>query len=189
MATKSNFKLEDILGKSPFAKFNPDEEAKKLINQYLELEIKRQQYGLNSITDYVTNSYKSNKWLSYMGRTADIADKITSVPGLVTTVLGLGNFVIPGIAAHLGEEAVECALKLPFYAQLLKKKYFNYAFILTTIEVGTIALPVIGDLVDIGTNIYVKTANSIIRGEAKTKLLNDINAKEKSACLVSTYVR
>ena len=134
-------------------------------------DVKEAGVSLDEVCGYLDEGSRNYKWLVRFARVADTADKVTSTIGTVLESAGIGAGVIPGLAANVGEEAVEMVFKAPFYINLaLKKNERQRIKGLLLREAATFGVPVLGDAYDILRNLYTGTADEMIRDYAKSKI-------------------
>lgn len=105
---------------------------------------------------------------------ADTADRLTSTVGAVAEAVGLGFGIAPGFLANGGEEAIEMFAKAPALIQLYMSKYGRDLIPkILAVEAATFAAPVLGDVADIATNLYVGAAYRVIREDTKDRILEE----------------
>jgi len=146
-------------------------QAKELLKEreILELNVNEAQ-----VVQYLKESEHDYRWLRRAGKLADTTDRATSFLGMLIEATGLASLIgAPGsFVANLGEEFGELLLKVPFMSLLYFDKNNRYRLSgLVGREAATFALPVLGDIYDIFTNIYMKTAQEVIRENAKQRLI------------------
>jgi len=112
------------------------------------------------------------KGMMYASRFADTADRLTSLVGGIAEAFGVLAGGLPGVAASIGEDTVEMILKIPAYAFLAANPNGRRKIPqLIGIEALTYT-PVIGDIYDSLTNLYIRTTKELIREEAIDGILN-----------------
>ena len=148
------------------AKYDAEKEAEVLAR---DEAVQNTGMSKAQITGYVKRSYEDNKYLMGAAKLADTSDRVTSTIGLVLEAAGLATGGVGSFLANGGEEAIEMVLKIPALALARKDKQRFYS--LLGREIGTSLIPIVGDVYDIATNIYMTAAKDIIRDEAKQKML------------------
>ncbi|MBI2134216.1 hypothetical protein HYU11_06085 [Candidatus Woesearchaeota archaeon] len=152
-------------------KYDYTQEMKKLRE---DPEISVLGYNDQVIQNYLGKSLRKNRALYAAAKLADTSDKATSTivaPVLETlgTILGQA----PGwLAGNTIEEGAEMALKMPFIAILAKRKeQRHYLKEIIAWEAASFT-PVLGDIYDAATNMYIRIAKQVIREDAKNMMLN-----------------
>ncbi len=137
-------------------------------------EIRKLNPSESAVMDYVRESFDDYKSLRNFAILADSADKLTSFAGAIAETAGLAAGVIPGYAMNTIEETVELAFKLPFLLALYWDEGFSHRLKeLLALELTTYALPAVGDIVDFGTNKYMKAAHDVIVQRARNQIIAD----------------
>lgn len=134
--------------------------------------------GLNAeeVLSYVVESYDANRWLRRSGMLADSVDRLTSIVSMGVEAAGTALGVAPGYMANISEETIEMIFKIPFLAILLSRKEDRHrANSLILAEAATYVLPGVGDLFDIVSNMYMKTAYQATEERARQRILQDFS--------------
>ncbi len=137
-------------------------------------EIKKLNVSETAIMDYVMEGFEDYKSLRNFAILADSADKLISMVSMGIEAAGLAAGVIPGYLLNTIEETVEMALKAPFLIALYRDEGFSHRLKELLIAEGvTYALPAVGDIVDFGTNKYMKAAHDVIVQRARNQIIAD----------------
>ncbi len=92
----------------------------------------------------------------------------------------MGAGALPaGGSANIVEESVEMLLKAPFLVYLMRNKdrRNHVTGILAKEALTYLPVPLAGDVYDALSNLYIGTANKIIREDAKAMILRDYSRK------------
>ncbi len=178
LATKARKAVDYIL---PFLdEYDAVGEAKSLLN---DNDVRYMGLDVSEVKMYLTDSKVKYNVLFNLAKLADTFDRITSSVGIVAKTAALPG-IISAIIAHVGEESIEFAAKLPFFLYLAHHKEHRHRIPgLLFRELGTSVIPVVGDAYDIITNLYMRTAYDIIRDDAKQNILSGSVPAPKLAVL------
>jgi hypothetical protein len=158
----------------PDPEYDIKTEAEKLI-KYKDLK----EYNITkeAAYKYLDQAYEANKGLLRYAKIADKTDRITSKIGVLVEGIGALFGGVGAIPANAIEEGIEMGFKAPFLAKLYKRpEHRKKLYGILGREAATFAVPVLGDLYDIYTDLYIKTAKDVIRDDAKKMLLQQYKA-------------
>ncbi len=140
----------------------------------MELPVISARHDIATVQAALEVSKEKYRRLVTAAKVADTTDRFTSLTGAIVETIGTIAGAGPGFMANGLEEGIELMFKAPMI-YLLNKDPSTKGHItgLLLREAGTAMVPVAGDLYDMATNRFLKTAYEVIRDDAKMELLKD----------------